>query len=258
MRIKSILLSLSAVAALSAGVANASTNLVTNGDFNQTTNGNNNQVGYTAGVAGETMLTGWTSYNGNNGGYNFVLNDSQVTTDQSVKWLKSSYTPLTSGGNNFFASDAVYYPGVLSQTVTGLTSGDKYTLSFNYALAQQVGFDGANANNYWKVLFGDAVTVQQIQTSSIPVGTQSKDSAALSIASGGFSGWQTATMTFTAQSASQVLSFLAEGTAPGAPPFLLLDNVSLAAVPEPTTWGMMLGGMGLLGFMARRRAAKRA
>lgn len=33
-----------------------------------------------------------------------------------------------------------------------------------------------------------------------------------------------------------------------------VTNVSnISAVPEPSTWGMMLGGMGLLAFMARRR-----
>ncbi|QYG09163.1 MULTISPECIES: FxDxF family PEP-CTERM protein [unclassified Janthinobacterium] len=33
---------------------------------------------------------------------------------------------------------------------------------------------------------------------------------------------------------------------------------SVSAVPEPATYGMLLGGLGLLGFMARRRAAKKA
>ena len=70
---------------------------------------------------------------------------------------------------------------------------------------------------------------------------------------GGFSGWQTATMTFQASGTSQVLSFLAQTSSPGAPPFLLLDGVNLTAVPEPTTWAMMLGGFGLIGFLARRR-----
>lgn len=31
-------------------------------------------------------------------------------------------------------------------------------------------------------------------------------------------------------------------------------NVALAPVPEPETYGMMLGGLGLLGFLARRRS----
>jgi hypothetical protein len=33
----------------------------------------------------------------------------------------------------------------------------------------------------------------------------------------------------------------------------MLDNVSVAAVPEPETYALMLAGLGLLGFMARRR-----
>ncbi len=256
MRIKSVLLSLSAIVALSAGVAQASTNLITNGNFSQTTNGNNNQVGHVAGVAGETMLTGWTSYDGNNGGYNFVLNSDQVATTASRIWLQS-FNGMANGGN-FFASDSQYHPGVLSQTISGLTAGDSYTLTFNYALGQQSGFTGANTSNYWRVLFGQSASEKDFATGAVLANTSAQNAAGLSIAQGGFSGWQTSTMTFTAQNATQVLSFLAQGS-PGAPPFLLLDNVSLtAAVPEPTTWAMLLGGMGLMGFVARRRAAKRA
>lgn len=240
MRIKSILLSLSAVAALSAGAAHASTNLVTNGNFDETTNGTNKQLSSSVNNdANRTTLTGWTSSNGNDGGYNFVLDSSTATTKKSAIWLKSSFTASSDGGN-FFASDQLYYPGTLSQTITGLTVGGIYTLTFDYALAQQVGFTGANSDNYWQVSLGDST----------------QNSSALSIANGGFSGWTTATMTFTATSASEVLAFLAKGTSPGAPPFLLLDSVSLtAAVPEPETWGMMLGGIGLIGFIARRRRA---
>jgi hypothetical protein len=32
-------------------------------------------------------------------------------------------------------------------------------------------------------------------------------------------------------------------------------NVNVSPVPEPSTWAMMLGGFGLLGFLARRRKA---
>lgn len=35
-------------------------------------------------------------------------------------------------------------------------------------------------------------------------------------------------------------------------------NVTITAVPEPETYGMMLGGLGLIGFIARRKAAKKA
>ncbi len=32
-----------------------------------------------------------------------------------------------------------------------------------------------------------------------------------------------------------------------------MDNVNMAAVPEPETYGMMLAGLGLVGFISRRR-----
>lgn len=256
MRIKSILLSLSAIAALSAGGAHAAaTNLVTNGNFELTTNGNNKQLSASvlpssdSDAAKRTTLTGWTSSNGTDGGYNFVLNSSIINTASSVISLKNQYANNTSNGftasangGNVFASDALYHPGTLSQTISGLTVGSAYTLTFDYALGQQSGFSGANTNDYWEVVFGSTV----------------KDTAGLSIVDSGFSGWKSASMTFTATGVNEVLSFLAKTNASGAPPFMLLDSVSMtAAVPEPSTWGMLLGGLGLVG-LARRRAAKRA
>lgn len=38
---------------------------------------------------------------------------------------------------------------------------------------------------------------------------------------------------------------------------LTVDNISLSAVPEPSQWGMMAAGLGLLGFTARRRKEQR-
>jgi hypothetical protein len=35
-------------------------------------------------------------------------------------------------------------------------------------------------------------------------------------------------------------------------------TIAVAAVPEPETYGMMVAGLGLLGFMARRKQAKKA
>jgi len=70
----------------------------------------------------------------------------------------------------------------------------------------------------------------------------------LSIPNDGYSGWKTATMYFKSGGIDQMLSFMANGAAPGAPPFMLLGNVSLTAVPEPeasamncrTTWGFFI------------------
>lgn len=244
MRIKNILLSLSAVLVLSANVAQA-TPILVNGNFEQVTNGGNKKVNGTHIEADRTTLVGWTSSeNGSNrGGYNFVLDGSIANTNKSALWLEGNgngYTASPTGGN-FFASDSQYYPGTLSQVINGLSVGASYLLSFDYALGQQVGFYGANYDNFWHVGFGDVF----------------QSTEKLTIADNGFSGWKTATMAFTATSVSEVLSFLAKGTAPGAPPFMLLDNVAItSAVPEPATWAMLLGGLGLLGFLARRRAVR--
>jgi hypothetical protein len=249
MRLKPALSSLFAVAALAAGAAHAS--LITNGNFESTTNGGNKQLASSAVTSGEyTSLTGWTSAqigNSGYGGYNFVLDSSKITQGTS-KIPLASYNSTASHGN-VFASDAVYGPGALTQLITGLTVGAAYQLTFDYAVGQQAGFGGSNTNNYWLVGFGKTIDGSMDFASTAP----------MTIAQGGFSGWQTATMTFTATSTSEFLGFLASGGTTGAPPFMLLDNVAMSAkVPEPATLSLMLGGIGLIGFMARRRRNKNA
>lgn len=247
MRINTFVLALTAVAAFTAGAAQASTNLVKNGGFELTTNGTNKQLGTVTYVGTPlTQLTGWTT-----GGYNFVFNGNTADTvgaNGLTLWGPGSYDGRDAAshnglgasptGGNFVSSDPVYFPAPIAQTINGLVVGKSYTLTFSYALAQQMGFAGANLNDYWDV----------------SLGSTSQKTDALSIGTAGFSGWKESTMTFKATTSSELLSFLAKSGPAGAPPFLLLDGVSLtAAVPEPSTWGMLLGGLGLVGFMARRR-----
>ena len=51
-----------------------------------------------------------------------------------------------------------------------------------------------------------------------------------------------------------MLNFLAHGNPSGLPPSVNLDGISLTAVPEPSTLGLLIaGGFGLVGVGARRR-----
>jgi PEP-CTERM motif len=127
----------------------------------------------------------------------------------------------------------------LNQTINGLTAGRTYTVGFYWAAAQQAGFFGPTTEQF-----------------VVSLGNQAQSTAVWSNPEAGFSGWFREDFSFTAQSGSEVLSFLAVGTPTGQPPFLLLDGVSLqAAVPEPATWAMLIVGFGLVGTMARRRKA---
>jgi hypothetical protein len=41
----------------------------------------------------------------------------------------------------------------------------------------------------------------------------------------------------------------------GPPIYALFDNFVLSPVPEPESWAMMASGLGMLGFLLRRRTA---
>jgi hypothetical protein len=148
--------------------------------------------------------------------------------------------PSTSpNGGNFVGMDGDFQQGALSQTINGLTVGQHYTVSFEWAAAQQSAFFGATSDQ-WLVSLGSS-------TQSTPVA---------SIPSQGFSGWMPASLTFTATASSEVLSFLASSPSAGQPPFAVLDSVSMntATVPEPATIFSVLIGIIGFGVFARRRA----
>jgi hypothetical protein len=148
-------------------------------------------------------------------------------------------------GGNFIGADGAYEVGAISQTITGLTAGHQYAVSFYMAAAQQYSYNGATTD-YWTVGLGNTAL-----TSNTQAGSQS--TSIMDLASHDFSGWQYETMTFTATGTSDVLSFLATGTPSGVPPFALLDGVSMTAVPEPASVAILATGMIGLGVVARRR-----
>jgi hypothetical protein len=229
------------------------TNLVTDGSFSQLTGGIG-QIGYN----GSSLLAGWTNGHDSSGdlGYNFIYSPGSADTtgangvDGNVKlWGPgdgaNNGLPATSpDGSNYIAADGAYDVASISQTISGLTSGAQYTVSFWYAGAQQYGFDGVSTEQ-WLVSLGG----QQLST------------AVLTDPNNGFTGWQYDTLTFTATSGSEVLAFLAGGTPGGEPPFTLLDGVSMSqvtTVPEPASIATLLTGLMAFGVIACRRRMRRA
>ena len=264
-------------------------NLVTNGSFednfgagqfNQTLPG---AAGGQDASAPGTTATDWTVIGTDSSypnGYAFLFSnaDSFTTTDASVG-PASQYgnpgpgSPATlplwgssadgsAEGSDFYGVDSTYHPSALTQEISGLTIGATYTLTFEYAAAQQYLYNG-NTTDQWVVTLGTQ-TIATTPTIDLP--------------SNGFSGWMTELVTFTYEGAGpnpNLLSLVDNGMggcdsdflncaindpgASGAPPFSLLDSVSLTpGVPETSTWAMMLvgfAGLSYAGLRNRRRPA---
>ena len=214
-------------------------NMIHNGGFETLTNGAG-QLGF------NTDATGWstTGYNfvfnsgtSDNGGSNGVYGNLQLwgPNNGSANGLPA-FSP---DGGNFIANDGAFQVGPISQTINFLKVGHTYDVTFYWAAGQQLGFNGATTDQWNVSLGGDT------QATSVS-----------SIADHGFSGWQQQTFTYTATSGSEVLSFLANGTPNGVPPFALLDGVSMvdttAAVPEPSSLVAMFAGLLGLAVIIRR------
>jgi hypothetical protein len=237
------------VAALAAGLAlassaSAATNLVVNGGFEA--NGGNGQLAY------NTSVTGW-SVPALNNSYVFLFGPGTAdTTGANGQYGNVSLWGPGNGSANgltgspdggfFLASDPAFHNGAISQVVTGLTAGAVYNVTFNWAAAQQFGFNGITTEG-WQVSFGSGPSQSTVPLDATP--------------NHGFVPWKSTTFQFVADGASDTLSFLALGsTVDTLPPFALLDGVSVTAVPEPATWALMILGFGGMGAMIRNRRRK--
>jgi hypothetical protein len=245
---------------LTAG-AQAATNLVQNGSFSLNTlpsplnpsNASGAEIDSLWNYNGE--LTDWSSlaspsypqvydllFTGTVAADTSINADTRYTSSEA-QHLNSNVNSLSPDGGAFVGLDGdPGFSGPLTQVISGLTVGETYQLSFYWAGAELSNRTGYQTIQLTGSLGGD------------PFATPVYTNANLAGTPGSFSGWTLETFDFTANATSEALSFLAVGSpAANLPPFALLDGVSLTAVPEPSTWAMMLVGFSGLGYAAYRR-----
>ena len=232
MTLRSLLLSVLALMGASVGTAVRAVPVIVNGSFEQTSLTASGQM-----LA--SNVTGWSTgtppSSASTTSYNFLFFPGTATTTGAAtsqygqlylggtlpSGASNGFPATSPNGGNFIAADGAFQVSPITQTVSGLTVGTRYAVSFYWAAAQQQGSSYNTATTeQWQVTLGSELHSTPIINNPVQ----------------GFTGWFKQTLVYTAASTSQVLSFLAAGTPTGQPPFSLLDGVSITDVAEPASW----------------------
>ena len=141
-------------------------NLVANGTF-QVSGTTSFQFGTFEDYASNESLADWSSPNG----YNFVFIAGQTSATgyygNLSLYAQATFTAAPDyPGGNYVALDADYGTAGMTQTLTGLTAGTTYNVSFAWAGAQQTGYTGGTTDNLIVSLGDSHKTTQTINVAN--------------------------------------------------------------------------------------------
>ena len=183
-------------------------------------------VGSTPALAVTNFFTNFDSYAVASGGYVVIptVEGWTATTGAGIELQNNA------AGSPFSASNLVELDSFNNTTMSRMIDAGSYTLSYYYSPRPS----------------------QPVSTNGIEVLLGSTVIGAISGLGGSNTVWTQYTATFTTSTAT-MLHFRAVGTDDSLGGYI--DDISLEgrAVPEPTTWAMMVFGFGLAGFAMRRR-----
>ncbi len=182
-------------------------------------------------AAGPNLVADGT-FAGSAGSFTTVGNTGSIGAwtvgGNSVDWIGSYWTPPVGQSVDLDGND----PGAISQTLTGLVGGE-YTVTFDLSGNPDGGFS--------------------TKTVDVSLGGGPAQQVTFTTSSSGMT-WDTETLTFNVAAGDQTLSFVSadKNTPYGA----AIADVSVTAVPEPASLGLLLAGIGMIGVMSSRRRAR--